>query len=188
LIYDLRLFDLRARGLKRLLTIIGICVGLAAVLLLLVMVRFMPSASARRAWKDRAITDISGRFNDSWPSNELALLARKGTNVVNESDGWLSERLIVMRNGEWIAYANICQKEDSRIQDLFVGRGSDGRWYYSTFHFCKRMLVMWTEDQSDDLATFAKTYYLQTFDGRSDECLQKTWPTNQMNSKEVKQN
>jgi hypothetical protein len=137
----------------------------------------MPSSSARREWKDRAIADLSTRVGDSaWVSNELAHLKTRGTNDPSDSDGWLSERLIVMRNGDWLAYANICQKQDSRIRDLFLGRGSDGRWYYSTYHFCKGMVVLKMEEQSDDLAAFAKTYYLRQFDGHSDECLQKTWP------------
>lgn len=81
-----------------------------------------------------------------------------------------------MRNGDWLAYANICHKQDGRIRDLFLGRGSDGRWYYSTFHFCNQMIVLKMEEQSTNLVEFAKTYYLREFDGRSDECLQKTWP------------
>lgn len=137
----------------------------------------MPSSSARREWKDRAIADISTRVaNSAWVSNELAHLKTRGDNHPSDSDGWLSERLIVMRNGDWLAYANLCQKQDSRIRDLFLGRGSDGRWYYSTYHFCKGMVVLKMEEQSDDLAGFAKTYYLRQFDGHSDECLQKTWP------------
>lgn len=103
-------------------------------------------------------------------------LKKKGTNDSNDSDRWLSERLIVMRNGDWLAYANICRKQDRHIYDLFLARGSDGQWYYSTYHFCIGMVVLRMEEQSDDLAGFAKMYYLRTFDGQSDECLQKTWP------------
>lgn len=81
-----------------------------------------------------------------------------------------------MGKGDWIAYTNICQKQDRRIEDLFIGRGSDGQWYYSTFHFCKGMLVLRGEDRPEDLRSFAKGYFLRTFDGRSDESLRKTWP------------
>jgi hypothetical protein len=161
-------------AVKKLFLIGGVCVVLATVV---VARRYMPSASARRAWKDKAIADISSRVTSSgWASNELAGIRARGTNDTSDSDHWLSEGLIVMRNGDWLAYANICQKEDSRIRDLFLGRGSDGRWYYSTYHFCKGMIVLRMEEQSDDLPAFAKTYYLRTFDGRSDESLQKTWP------------
>lgn len=164
-------------AVKRPLLIAGGCVVLVALAITAVAIRYMPSSSARREWKDRAIADISTRVaNSAWVSNELAHLKTRGDNHPSDSDGWLSERLIVMRNGDWLAYANLCQKQDSRIRDLFLGRGSDGRWYYSTYHFCKGMVVLKMEEQSDDLAGFAKTYYLRQFDGHSDECLQKTWP------------
>jgi len=38
------------------------------------------------------------------------------------------------------------------------------------------MVVLRMDEQPEDLATFAKTYFLQAFDGQSDDCLQKTWP------------
>ena len=38
------------------------------------------------------------------------------------------------------------------------------------------MIVLSWDEQPEDLAGFAKKYYLRSFDGRSDECLQKTWP------------
>lgn len=163
-------------NLKKLLIIAGVCLVLATLALSVAARRYIPSVSARRAWKDKAIAEISTRVADSWPSNELAELKARGTNGPSVSDGWLSERLIVMRNGEWLAYANICQKEDRRIQDFFLGRASDGRWYYSTYHFCIGMIALKMEEQPDDLAAFGKVYYLRSFDGRSDECLQKTWP------------
>ena len=84
--------------------------------------------------------------------------------------------MILMRKGEWLAYTNVCRKQDRHIYDLFLARGSDGRWYYSTYHFCIGMIVLRMEEQPEDLAEFARTYFLRTFDGRSDDCLQKTWP------------
>jgi hypothetical protein len=159
--------------MKKALIIAGVCCLLIAI----AVIAFAPSSSARRAWKDRAIAEISSRYTDStWASNEFARLKMGGLEDVSDSDGWLSPHVIVMRNGEWLAYANICQKEDRRIHDLFLGRGSDGKWYYSTFHFCKGMVVLRMEEQSESLAAFAQTYYLRPFDGNSDECLQKTWP------------
>lgn len=163
--------------MKRFFAIAGVCCVLVVVVLAAISLRYAPSTSARRAWKNMAIGEISARVGDSaWINNELVSFKARGTNDVEGSDGWLSPHLILMRNGDWLAYANICQKEDHRIQDLFLGRGSDGRWFYSTYHFCKGMVVLRMEEQSDDLAAFAKTYYLLPFDGHSDECLQKTWP------------
>ncbi len=134
-------------------------------------------SSARREWKETAIAGISARMADpAWANREMADLETRGAAISGDSDGWLSERLIVMRNGDWLAYASICRKEDSRIHDLFLGRGSDGQWYYSTYHFCNGMVVLRMEDQSENLAAFARAYYLRPFDGHSDECLRKTWP------------
>jgi hypothetical protein len=81
-----------------------------------------------------------------------------------------------MTNGEWMAYRNVCAKEEDRIADLVIGRGSDGKWYYSTFHFCIGMLNLRTMEQPESLPRFQTEYFLQEFDGHSDECLKKTWP------------
>jgi len=125
-------------------------------------------SSARRAWKEKSIADIAARVADpSWPTS---------TNELGDDASWLSDHIILTRDGEWLAFANSCQKQDGRIPDIFLARGSDGLWYYSTYHFCVGMLVLRVEEQPEDLATFAKTYFLQTFDGQSDDCLQKTWP------------
>ena len=134
-------------------------------------------SSARREWKQKSIAEIVARVADSsWPTNEFARLKHQSTNEPSADASWLSDRIILTRKGEWLAYANSCQKQDGRIPDIFLARGSDGHWYYSTYHFCVGMVVLRMEEQPEDLATFAKTYFLQTFDGHSDECLQKTWP------------
>jgi hypothetical protein len=134
-------------------------------------------SSARRAWKERSIADSAARVaNASWPTNEFARLKPRSTNEPIDDASWLSDHIILTRKGEWLAYANSCQKQDGRIADIFLARGSDGHWYYSTYHFCVGMVVLRMEEQPEDLDTFAKTYFLQTFDGQSDDCLQKTWP------------
>jgi len=163
--------------MKKVAVILGVCAVLLATTVIVIVALLSPSPSARRAWKEKAITDISSRVSDPmWITNELAQLHHRSTNDPSDSDGWLSERLILMRNGDWLTYSSVCQKENKRIADLFIACGSDGHWYYSTFHFCVRMLELKMEDQSEDLPGFAKAYSLRLFDGHSDECLQKTWP------------
>ena len=131
-------------------------------------------SSLRREWKQKRIAEISARIADvTWSSNELARLT---TAEPGRDDGWLSDTMIRMRNGDWLAYVNICQKRDPRIHDLFLARGSDGQWYYSTYHFCVDMIALRIDEQPEDLAGFKKTYFLRKFDGQSDDCLQKTWP------------
>ena len=124
-----------------------------------------------------SIADIAARVaNPSWPTNEFARLKPRGTNEPSDDASWLSDSIILTRKGEWLTYANSCQKQDGRIADIFLARGSDGHWHYSTYHFCVGMVVLRMEEQPEDLDTFAKTHFLQTFDGQSDDCLQKTWP------------
>lgn len=163
--------------MKRLPTICAVLGVLLVVVALVIVVRFAPSASARKAWKEKSLVEISSLAADPmWASNHIAEMKKNPGSDEDNSDRWLSDRLILMRNGDWLAYANICQKQDSRIRDLFLARGSDGQWYYSTYHFCKGMVVLKMEDQAADLPAFTRTYCLRSFDGHSDECLQKTWP------------
>lgn len=134
-------------------------------------------AKARKEWKENAIPEISRRILDqAWLTYEIGALKRVKTNEQADSENWLSDNLILMMNGEWIVYASVCSKEDARIHDIFIGRGSDGKWYYSTYHFCVRMLSLKAEDQPESLLEFNRTYYLREFDGHSNKCLSKTWP------------
>lgn len=138
-------------------------------------------AKPRQDWKDHAIMEIARRTSDpAWIASEIATLKANASKEPTDSERWLSPTLIQMTNGEWIAYSNICSKQDSRIHDIFIGRASDGKWYYSTFHFCIGLLVLKMqgemEGQPASISKFAEEYYLRTFDGHSDDCLQKTWP------------
>lgn len=131
---------------------------------------------ARKAWKQKAIADITTRVaNPAWLSNELASLTVKAGQTEGY-EAWLSDSLILMKSGEWLCYTNICVKQPGGIHDLFIARGSDGTWYYSTFHFCIGMVVLRCQEQPEDLKSFCETYYVERFDGRSNECLKKTWP------------
>ena len=57
-------------------------------------------------------------------------------------------------------------------------RGSDGKWYYSTYHFCVEMIVLRDMlDQPENLAKFRNECALREFDGHSDACLETTWPS-----------
>jgi hypothetical protein len=131
---------------------------------------------SRITWKDKAIAEIAGETADAdWLAKELASV-KASVAKEPEGDAWISEHLALMKNGDWIFYANICQKQDVTIPDLFIARGSDGKWYYSTFHFCIGMLNAKVVPQPESLTQFVDWYYLEEFDGHSDECLKRTWP------------
>ena len=134
-------------------------------------------AEPRKKWKDAAIVEINRKSNDpTWLGAELTSIKQNLAAEKEPEGNWFSPSLLLMKNGDWIAYTAKCSKEDWRIHDIFIGRASDGRWYYSTFHFCVRMLDLRMEQQPQDLGKFTKTFSLREFDGRSDECLKKTWP------------
>lgn len=127
-------------------------------------------APARREWASRAISTIDQRAGDkAWLD---ATLGRATT-----SRRWFDQSMIVARNGEWIVCENACPKEPGTPvrKDLFVGRGSDGRWYFSTFHFCVGRCVLELEEQPATLASFVDGYWLVPFDGKPGHCLTDTW-------------
>jgi hypothetical protein len=135
-------------------------------------------AAPRREWKDQAIARIERRRIDR-PALLLEIDRIRKTLATTRPlpDAWIGEGVLVMTNGEWILCENICSKEDARIHDLFIGHASDGKWYYSTFHFCRGLTVLrhMEEWQPDSLSQFVKAYWLVPFDGRSNACLKATW-------------
>ncbi len=155
--------------------LIGLALGISGVAAIMGVGRLR--YSARHAWKERAIQEIAQRTGDPrWSVEQSELLRKAGAPDRDNPDTWLSGQMILMQNGDWVAYTNICRKENWRIDDLFIGKGSDRQWYYSTYHFCIGMVVLRMETQPASLDEFVKAYYLRSFDGHSDECLQKTWP------------
>ncbi|WP_338285509.1 hypothetical protein [Luteolibacter sp. LG18] len=111
-----------------------------------------------------------------------AMIAAVSTQVANGKRppepvaDWLDERTIVCANGDWLAYRASCEKQVPEIKDLFIARASDGRWYYSTFHFCIGAMVLRDDGQPESLPEFVKRYALREFDGHSDAALMPTWP------------
>jgi hypothetical protein len=88
----------------------------------------------------------------------------------------MSGNLILFKSGEWIVYTNACQKEDRRLHDMFIGRASDGKWLYTTFHFCVGMKVLPMMGRPADLLFFQKEYLASEFNGSPDAVLGQTWP------------
>ncbi|BCX46781.1 hypothetical protein HAHE_06890 [Haloferula helveola] len=118
----------------------------------------------RRAAKRQMIQDIGEQVVDLDPENQLKRYE------------WWDDEFIQFYDGSWIAYRAQCHKVDPKVYDLFIGRASDGNWYYSTYHFCVGMLALQGHDQMDTLEDFISEYALETFDGASDQALLPTWP------------
>jgi len=80
-----------------------------------------------------------------------------------------------MTNGEYIIYAFWHGANSGFVDHLFLGHCSDGRWLYSTYHFCNHMAGA-DADPPGSINEFAATYSAREFDGKSDMCLKHTWP------------
>lgn len=131
----------------------------------------------RRAWKNNAIAQVSKHASDpAWVAAQIEMIRARHSPSQGEHRYFSSPDMILMKNGEWIACASICRKQDWRIDDIFIGRGSDGKWYYSTYHFCIDMMNLTMYHERPSLQDFAQIYFLREFDGQSNDCLQATWP------------
>jgi hypothetical protein len=161
-----------------------IAVALIALLVLGSFVATLPwmirhyLQAQRRHWKDDAIPAIANLAeNKSWREKEIGVLTKMTENEHVIEKGWLTDNLILMENGEWLVYRSHCSKaKPHTVEDIFLAKGSDGKWYYSTFHFCVGMVALRGEQETQppSLAMFVHEYNLRQFDGRSDVCLQKT--------------
>jgi len=133
-------------------------------------------AKPRKDWKETAIADIERRAADTnWLQSEIRTVTAQIAQDRSSEGTWVSQGLLLFKNGEWLVFTNKCSKEDPRIRDIFIARGSDGQWRYSTYHFCNRMISLMPEEQPDSLSDFDGRFFARRFDGRSDECLKKTW-------------
>ena len=130
---------------------------------------------ARAAWKSTALSQLAGiSFASEGIVEELRMLKlNQGT---DQGRGWAGSRILLMKNGEYLIYVWRHGYNIGTVDHLFLAHGSDGRWYYSTFHFCQQMVGLGSDSAPESISEFASRYAVREFDGRSDVCLQHTWP------------
>lgn len=149
---------------------IRIIIALAVLLIVLgasAVIALRPDqyhTSERRAAKERMIDAIGLQVERLDPNKKI------------EGGDWWDESFIRFADGSWIAYRAQCHKVDPNVYDIFIGKGSDGAWYYTTYHFCIGMMMLQGEDQMESLESFITKYALEKFDGASDQALLPTWP------------
>lgn len=137
---------------------------------------FLSSQRLRRNWKNEAVVEIARLASDrSWITQQTAAIRTSMSETPHMDGAWVGDRIVVMGNGEWVVFKNACVHQHQLLGDIFIGKASDGRWYYSSFHFCCDMVVPRMEVQPADLKTFIKNYCLREFDGESDEAIRQTW-------------
>ena len=136
----------------------------------------LSSERLRRNWVRGTVPQIAQQAADQmWIDRTSAALMQKMALPSHENGDWVGEQMAIMRNGERIIYRNECVHRHQILGDIFVGKASNGRPYYSSYHFCCEMVVPKMEDQPADLASFVQKYYLREFDGKSDEAIKLTW-------------
>jgi len=119
-----------------------------------------------------AIAEVTRLTQDTkWIEERLAPIAE-----VTWNSAWFSQDMIIMTNCEWIVCQAGCRKSNWKIDDIFIGRASDGKWYYTTYHFCTQMSWLEGNGPSKSLASFAKDYSLREFSGDLTATLSPTWP------------
>ena len=164
--------------------VVGLAIVLTGVAVFLAVIRKDPyhlRAPERRQWAINAISGVSSdATNMVWRTAEIAELKNEFGKQRPDHDSalyWMSPRLILMKNGDSMIYRSLCNKEDPLVHDIFIGRGSDGKWYYSTFHFCVGMCALEVigARHPADLAGFVSAYSLREFDGQPEHCLERTW-------------
>jgi len=133
---------------------------------------------ARAAWKTTTLDQLAGlSLTNEDVSRELNTL--KDNRGVGEHQQWTSDRILLMTNDESLVYASRHGFNNGSVDHLFFAHGSDGRWYYSTYHFCNSMAGVMGDGPPGSIAEFASRYAVREFDGQSDVCLEHTWPDKQ---------
>ena len=129
----------------------------------------------RAAWKTAALPQIAAlSANEKEIAKELAQL--KASRGKEGNQPWTGEHVLLMTNDEYLVYAFRHGFDNGFVDHLLLARGSDGRWYYSTYHFCNHLTMLLSDPPPSSIAEFASRYAAREFDGKSDECLQHTWP------------
>ena len=127
-------------------------------------------------WKVNAVQRIIRLSSDAkWIAQSKSDLA-KIRMADDPGEPPLSADMILLKNDEWLVYRSIAGKEDWRFDDIFIAKASDGKWYYSTYHFCVRMIVLHLHPQLDSLDQFKKAYFLREFSGNATDPMPRTWP------------
>jgi hypothetical protein len=131
------------------------------------------SERKRVQWKGPALERLASLSTTNEQIRQ-ELDALKATNTNNTEVGWVHEHVLCMTNGEHIIYEYRHGANIYFPPHLFLGRCSDGRWLYSSYHFCNSMNMVRFDEPPGSIAEFAKRYSAREFDGKSDECLKMT--------------
>jgi hypothetical protein len=130
----------------------------------------------RTEWLQNSIRELSG-LSKTNRLIEQEIAEMSGTNVSQWAlSGWINEHVMVFTNGEVLIYS---QRHGGGWfgEHVLLGRDPNGRWLYSPYHFCNRMVMIAGEKQPASIEEFSKTYSLREFDGTVPDLVRKRAPT-----------
>ena len=151
-----------------------------SVLLMLVLAYFsighfyrLDQERSRALWKDASLVRLA-TFSADTAAIAKELESMKESDLRLGMTNWTSDRVLVMTNGEYLVFEARHGFNNGFINHLFLARGSNSKWLYSTFHFCSHMSAVSGDDPPGSIAEFCTKYFAREFDGKSDVCLEKT--------------
>lgn len=135
---------------------------LVAAVVLWFLIGFGWMWTERTLWKSKALSRLATAERD-----DRMVQAELHSKAVptSESDprAWAGRHVIKMTNGEYLIYQY--WHRSAGVADLFLARGSNGRWYSVNYHFCNEMTVARFTPQPLSIAEFASKYALSEFEG-----------------------
>jgi len=130
-------------------------------------------------WMERSVQELRALSTETnWIAGKIESLCAFPNQQDDLGRHFISPDLILMANGEWIVYRAATHKQGTQFPELFVGYASDGRWYYSTYHFCRQMMVLGCDGKPSSLSEFRTKYCLVPYSEEPYHELKATWPQN----------
>ena len=131
-------------------------------LLLLLLIGFGWMWTERSIWKSGALSRLT-TVEQSDPMVQAELQSMKDPTSESGPWSWAGRYVVRMTNGEYLIYQYWHRR--GMVADLFLARGSNGRWYSGDYHFCNDMAVARFNPQPLSIAEFASKYALSEFEG-----------------------
>ena len=132
---------------------------------------------ARKNWKNETLKNLAAL---SVTNEQIRIELDQIKNPTPSLNfGWAHDHVIPVTNGDCLIYAFRHGFNNGFVDHLFLAHGTDGKWYYSTYHFCNHMVAVLADEPAGSIPEFVSRYSLREFDGKSDECLAHTWPLKQ---------
>jgi len=113
----------------------------------------------RSRWKTTALEQLAGLSITNQMIREEFEQLKSPTPGLNF--GWTHQHVLLMTNGEYIIFEFWHGANNGAWDHLFLGHGSDGRWLYSTYHFCTSMAMLQSDKPPGSIGEFCGAVFCQ---------------------------